>query len=116
MATTIDGVLIFLSLVFLYTVCVFLLRNLEKLTLKLKTQYPDIWIALGSVRFFGNTANSPEGQWYAWINYRSLYKFITFQHKKLSDKEVENLVSGIKKNVLSLVVGLAVLMFGIRYL
>lgn len=111
-----DGALILFSLVFLYVVCIFLLRNLERLTFKLKTQYPDTWIALGSVRFFGNTANSPEGPWYAWISYRSLYKFLTFQHKKLSDKEVKTLVKGIRKNVLSLVIGLAVLIFGIRYL
>ena len=117
MATTIDGVLIFISLIFLYVVCVFLLRNLEKLTFKLKTQYPDTWIALGSVRFSGDKANSPEDPWYTWINYKYFCRFILSQrqHSKLSDKEVERLVKIIKRSLLLSILSI-VFMFGILYL
>lgn len=112
---TIGNILGFLDLVFLSIVCVFLWQNLEKLTFKIKDQYPDVWIALGSVRFSKDTANSPDDPWYAWINFRALYKFITLQHSKLADKEVEKLVSSIKKKLLLLII-LIVLMVRILYL
>ncbi|MEK7074448.1 MAG: hypothetical protein AAB968_01660, partial [Patescibacteria group bacterium] len=113
---TIGDVVGFLDLVFFCIVCVFFLRNLEKLSFYLKSQYPDTWISLGSVRLSGSTVNSPEGSWYAWINYRPLYRFLRFQHLKLSDEEVEKLVWSIKKNGLLFLIVLVVLIFRIKYL
>ena len=111
------NILLFFDLTFLCVVCVLLWQNLQKLTSHIKNQYPDTWIALGSVRFSGDKANSPESPWYRWINYKYFCRFILSQrqHSKLSDKEVERLVKNIKRSLLLLIISI-VFMFKILYL